>query len=125
MTGDAKCRFCEHCQLHVHNLSAMRVRERRKFLKGNSGKVCITYLAGADGAVVREGFWHRLARPLRVAGAAALAMMLPAWFASCRKTGKLCPSSPQRLTGEAPNIAVPANPPPEKGAGKPAGDRVP
>ncbi len=28
MTGDAKRRFCEHCRLHVHNLTAMDEAER-------------------------------------------------------------------------------------------------
>jgi hypothetical protein len=106
MTGDAKCRFCEHCQLQVHNLSAMSKRERNRFVSESGGRSCITYLIRPDGPMISEGFWYRFFKPLRFAGAAMLATLLPFWFSSCVSrrnalVGSVCPV-PQRVAGTPP-----------------------
>lgn len=44
MQGDEKRRYCEHCQLHVHNLSAMTTAERNEVLAPSSEHKCISYL---------------------------------------------------------------------------------
>ena len=69
-SGDAKRRFCEHCQLHVHNLSAMSKKERTKFVAESKGRTCIAYTHRPDGTLISEGFWFRFFRPLRLAGTA-------------------------------------------------------
>lgn len=51
MVGDEKRRFCEHCQLHVHNLSAMTTSERDDVLAPGSERKCISYLTCADSSV--------------------------------------------------------------------------
>jgi len=51
MVGDEKRRFCEHCQLHVHNLSAMTTRERDEVLAPSAERKCISYLTCADASV--------------------------------------------------------------------------
>jgi hypothetical protein len=48
MVGDEKRRYCEHCQLHVHNLSAMTASERSEVLAPGSEHKCISYLTRAD-----------------------------------------------------------------------------
>jgi hypothetical protein len=35
--------FCGHCQRRVHNLDLMADAEREAFLKGCTGKVCVSY----------------------------------------------------------------------------------
>ena len=59
MKGDEKRRFCEHCQLHVHNLSAMTLEEQRTVLdvKGRPG--CISYVAQPDAVAVAPDRWLR------------------------------------------------------------------
>ncbi|HEX2750581.1 MAG TPA: hypothetical protein VHM91_21425 [Verrucomicrobiales bacterium] len=103
MTGDAKRRYCEHCKLHVHNLSAMSKREQRKFVAEGGDRACVTYLVRPDGSMISERFWHRLFKPFRFAGATVLATLLPFWFSACASrriplTGSVCPT-PQRLAG--------------------------
>ena len=86
MTGDAKRRFCEHCQLHVHNLSAMSPGERGEFVAETRGHACITYELRPDGTMVTHSRWDWMLRPLR-ALAALLAAMLPFAFSSCANSG--------------------------------------
>ena len=82
MTGDAKRRFCEHCQLHVHNLSAMPSGERMQFVAETRGRACITYELRPDGTMVTASRWDWMLRPLRAVGA-LLAAILPFAFSSC------------------------------------------
>lgn len=48
MVGDEKRRYCEHCQLHVHNLSAMTTAERNEVLAPSPEHKCISYLTRAN-----------------------------------------------------------------------------
>jgi hypothetical protein len=48
MIGNEKRRYCERCQLHVHNLSAMTISERTEVLAPSSEHKCISYLTRAD-----------------------------------------------------------------------------
>ena len=82
MSGDAKRRFCEHCQLHVHNLSTMAPGERVQFVAETRGDACITYELRPDGTMITSSRWDWVLRPLR-AFAALLAAMLPFAFSSC------------------------------------------
>ena len=102
MTGDAKRRFCEHCQLHVHNLSAMQPGERAQFVAEARGHACITYELRADGTMVTPSRWDWVLRPLR-AVAALLAAMLPFAFSSCatrRTAGVPPPCDPPAQAGQ-------------------------
>jgi hypothetical protein len=49
--GD-RVKYCDHCHLNVHNLSAMTRSQAETFLRDNTGKLCIAYLAAQDGGVV-------------------------------------------------------------------------
>ncbi|MEO6741414.1 MAG: hypothetical protein ABIP20_14285 [Chthoniobacteraceae bacterium] len=92
MAGDAKRRFCEHCQLHVHNLSGMKPGERAQFVAESRGRACITYELRPDGTMVTPSRWNWVLRPLR-AFAALIAAMLPFAFSSC------APSCTRRTAG--------------------------
>ena len=97
MTGDSKRRFCEQCQLHVHNLSAMSPREVDAFVEETHGRECISYEVRADGTMITRTFWSRFAAPfcnLRGAAMAVLATVLPFLFSACanrRLAGGICP----------------------------------
>ena len=85
--GGEQRRFCEECQLHVHNLSAMSSRERERFVaRSGSGRQCIAYELRPDGSMVTPSWWSPLLRPfqrMQWAAMAFLAAVLPFAFSSC------------------------------------------
>lgn len=85
MRGDAKVRFCEECQLHVHNLSTMSREERDQFVAKTTSHTCIAYELRRDGTLVTPSFWSDLLKPfsrIRFASVALLAALLP-FFPAC------------------------------------------
>ena len=65
MSGDDARRFCESCQLQVHNLSAMSRRDAEQVVQsGRSGRVCVQIQRDHRGRVLtREDFrWGRQLR---------------------------------------------------------------
>lgn len=96
MQGDSKKRYCEHCQLHVHNLSAMSGRERARFVRESGGRACIAYRLDADGTLITPPSpWQRATRVFREPKAAAmglLATLLPFLFSACSHTEQLQPT---------------------------------
>lgn len=86
MTGDAKRRFCGHCQLHVHNLSAMSSAERERFVAASDSRACIAFEVRPDGSMVEPIPWPRWFQPFhryRSAAVALLATIVPFFLASC------------------------------------------
>lgn len=84
MSGDSKRRFCDHCQLHVHNLSEMSAVERTQVL-GTEDK-CVTYQTDAKGRLISHGDQPWLARVfsrMRFGFFALLASVLPFGLSSC------------------------------------------
>lgn len=109
--GSSKRRFCEQCQLHVHNLSAMSARERDRFVRESGGRACIAYRLNADGTLHAPTWWSRVTWPLRHPRAAALAVLgtvLPFAFSACTQTEPLPPT-----------LGVPMPPPTTDGGSKP------
>lgn len=96
LQGDAKKRYCEHCQLHVHNLSAMSDRERDRFVRESGGRACIAYRVNADGSLITPlTRWQRATRVFREPKAAAmglLATLLPFLFSACSQTEPMQPT---------------------------------
>jgi hypothetical protein len=73
MTGDERVRFCDHCQKHVYNLSAMARDDAEQLIADTEGSVCVRMYQRADGMVLTsdcpEGV--RLRRRKRVAAGVA------------------------------------------------------
>ena len=99
LTGDDKRRYCDQCQLHVHNLSAMPAGERDRFVAESGGRLCIAYTQRVDGTMVTPSRWNwlgRIFRPVRWAVVSCLATALPFLFANCaarRTVGEALPPS--------------------------------
>jgi hypothetical protein len=97
MHGDGQRRFCEHCQLHVHNLSAMSRRERDRFVSESAGQACIAYQLRPDGSMVTLSLWRGMLRPfqrVQLSAFAVLAALLPFLFSACasrRTLGRMVP----------------------------------
>ncbi len=105
--GDEKKRYCEHCQLHVHNLSAMTPNEQRDILFPGNTRNCISYVARANARAVDSESWLKiqsaswLPRWLATIVAALTSLCIP----SCRTTGTPIPPPPsQNASASAKNI---------------------
>ncbi|PYJ07504.1 MAG: hypothetical protein DMF06_15545 [Verrucomicrobia bacterium] len=80
MRGDSRTRFCEDCQLQVHNLSAMSQRGIAQVLaRGKHERVCISYTRRADGTLVTcwDNIIELLIRPIRRGFAWLVAACIP------------------------------------------------
>jgi hypothetical protein len=51
MIGTDRVRFCEHCNLSVHDVSRMTRREAEALVRASRGRLCMRYVRGADGRV--------------------------------------------------------------------------
>lgn len=75
MTGDARARHCERCELHVRDLSELTRAEAEELLARRTpgGRLCVRYTLDERGAVVtRTSQQERLVGLLRsLAGRAA------------------------------------------------------
>ncbi len=52
MAGDERARFCQHCQKHVYNFSAMTTMEVEQLVLKNEGNVCGRMYRRKDGKVL-------------------------------------------------------------------------
>src|ERR1700682_376808 len=119
MVGNDQVRFCEHCKLSVHNLSAM-TRQKAMLLVSNSrGRLCVRFTEGQDGLPVtkRPTKLHRIGvRAGRIAaGAFTAALSVSSAVAQTRQSstdrgaGEMVIQSPQQgvSTPETPTAANP------------------
>ncbi len=129
LSGDGKRRFCEHCQLHVHNLSAMSSRERNRFVAESGGRACIAYRLRPDGTLITPSVWRNFSRHfgrLQVAAMAVLSAVLPFLFSACsqrRHDGSTTPPAHLHSAGQKDQdcqitLGVPMPPPPAASAPK-------
>ena len=44
MLGNDRVRFCEHCQLSVHNLDLASRKQIRRLIANSNGRLCVSYL---------------------------------------------------------------------------------
>lgn len=101
MKGDEKQRFCKHCQLHVHNLSAMLLDEQRSMLSFRE-RVCVSYVAGSGAKALNSRTWTKLHSSNIFCRAAALfAAMASIFLSSCRTTGMISPKSSNQPVQES------------------------
>jgi ankyrin repeat protein len=87
MQGNEQVRFCSHCNLSVHNLSAMTRKEARKIVAASGGKLCVRYYKKPDGAIrtaVASQQLHQIKRRVSriAAGAFTAALSLSASVAA-------------------------------------------
>ena len=52
MSGDRQTRFCQHCQKHVQNLSAMPADEAERLVCQSAGRLCVRFERDAAGEVI-------------------------------------------------------------------------
>jgi ankyrin repeat protein len=54
MSGNDRVRFCEHCSLHVNNLSAMTREEAMRLVTRSQGRICVRFIKGPSGSLLTE-----------------------------------------------------------------------
>ena len=54
MEGDDCVRSCDHCRLHVFNLSAMSQREAENLIARTEGRLCARFYQRSDGTVITK-----------------------------------------------------------------------
>ncbi len=66
MPGDDRVRFCESCQKHVYNLTAMTAEAATRLIADREGSLCIRLHRRADGTVLTSDcpigtrqLWHQ------------------------------------------------------------------
>jgi hypothetical protein len=52
MSGDERARFCQKCQLHVYNLSAMTREQAEELITEKEGKLCVKFFSRSDGTIL-------------------------------------------------------------------------
>src|SRR5712691_4929096 len=62
MIGNDQVRFCEHCNLHVNNLSAMTRQEAMRFVAQSRGRLCVRYEQRTTGEILTKHFPQPLYR---------------------------------------------------------------
>jgi uncharacterized membrane protein len=79
MSGDARRRFCNHCQLNVYNFAEMTSAEVQKLIAESEGRICGRLYKRADGTVLTKdcpvGLRAYQKRVARFAGAALTAVL--------------------------------------------------
>ena len=105
-------RFCDQCQLHVRDLSAMTERQGQQVLAEANDRLCVSYLVRPDGTMVTRARWEGMKRgwfTVQRAALTFLAMVLPFAFTSCNRDDR---GQSSRLGGAMVMPSDDKNPPP-------------
>ena len=84
MRGNDRVRFCNHCSLHVYNLSAMPRAEAERLVSEAEGRLCVRMYRRLDGTVITQdcgGGWRLAAKRLGRFARTATAVVLTAALA--------------------------------------------
>ncbi|HJZ79109.1 MAG TPA: ankyrin repeat domain-containing protein [Pyrinomonadaceae bacterium] len=62
MTGNDQIRFCEHCNLHVNDLSSMTRSEAMRLVARSRGRLCVRYVQLPNGGIITSDMPDKLHR---------------------------------------------------------------
>jgi len=62
MVGNDQVRFCEHCNLHVKDLSAMTRQAAMRLVSRSQGRLCVRFIQRPDGSVLSKSAPEKLHR---------------------------------------------------------------
>jgi len=60
MIGNDRVRFCEHCQLHVTNVSCMTRQEATRLVARSEGRLCVRFVRRPNGKVITKQMPQKL-----------------------------------------------------------------
>ena len=79
MTGTERVRFCNSCNLHVYNLSAMTRAEAEHLVTNTEDRLCVRFYRRADGTILTQNCpvgLRRLKQRARVVATATLSAVI-------------------------------------------------
>ena len=105
MIGNDQVRFCEHCKLHVTNLSSLTRQDAIRLVARSQGRLCVRFVQRPNGRVltnqVPEKLHHIARRVSRIAaGAFTATLSLSSAAAQESAPTRDAPSAVQRLVQE-------------------------
>jgi hypothetical protein len=62
MKGNDEVRFCQHCNLNVHNLSAMTRSKAMRLVRKSKGRLCVRYVRRPNGTIQTASRLYQLSR---------------------------------------------------------------
>ena len=109
MIGNERVRFCEHCHLHVTNISALPRQEAMRLVSRSEGRLCVRFMKSADGSVVTKQLpqaLHQISRRVSriAAGAFTATLSLSSAAAQTRPTNTNEPVEAARSMARDRNI---------------------
>ena len=90
MNGNDQIRFCEHCNLHVNNLSGMTRGDARRLVTESRGRLCVRYVRLPNGLISTSEVpakLHRIGRPASRIAAGAFTAAISFSSASAQSRG--------------------------------------
>jgi ankyrin repeat protein len=60
MTGNDQIRFCEHCNLKVHNISELSYSQAARLVARSQGRLCVRYYRDSQGAAITKQTTRKL-----------------------------------------------------------------
>jgi hypothetical protein len=102
MEGDHQVRFCEDCQRHVYNFSAMSEAEINHLVSQREGRLCARFYQRADGTMLSSncpvGFRTAILRATGFATATLSTLLSFVPAASAQSTNKKTETSQSKLS---------------------------
>ena len=110
MTGNDQVRFCEHCKLHVTNLSSLTRQDAIRLVARSQGRLCVRFVQRPNGRVLTKQMpekVHHIARRVSRIAAGAFTATLSLSSAAAQESAptKDAPNAVQRLAQEKPKPA--------------------
>lgn len=110
MTGNDQVRFCDHCNLHVNNLSNMTRLDAMRLVARSKGRLCVRYIQRIDGGVITKGVpekLHRISRRVSRIAAGAFTATLSLTSATAQTRSVTNPSTAQPAQTRAELVSLP------------------
>jgi len=107
MKGNDQIRFCEHCNLKVHNMSEMTYSRAARLVARSQGRLCVRYYRDSQGAAITKqaaGKLHQIGR--RVSRLAAGAFSATLTVATVAQTSPGLQANPVNSTQAEPDRPV-------------------
>jgi len=102
MVGNEEVRFCQHCNLHVHNLSEMTRGQAQRLVARSRGRLCVRYLNRPDGQIHTQPISRRISAVSRRLSRLAAG----AFTASLSVTSAVAQSSTNCQSGNCDNSPI-------------------
>ena len=100
MAGDDRTRYCQQCQLHVHDLSAMTRAEGEALVASSTGRLCTRMTRRPDGTIVTLDDQRSTRTPTphrwRALAASLLGALSTLWLSACGRPSLRTPSPTTR-----------------------------